>query len=50
MFKGFANIWTPAVELREVGREPLRLEIAGEAAAIATVGGTKDVDVDAVPA
>ncbi|MFT3724181.1 MAG: aromatic ring-hydroxylating dioxygenase subunit alpha [Hyphomonadaceae bacterium] len=30
MFEGFANNWTPVIELREIGSGPLRLEIAGE--------------------
>ena len=30
MFEGFANVWTPAIETRRIGRDPVRLEIAGE--------------------
>ncbi len=31
MFEGFANVWTPLVEVRRVGRAPLRVMLAGEA-------------------
>ncbi|HWA61990.1 MAG TPA: aromatic ring-hydroxylating dioxygenase subunit alpha [Caulobacteraceae bacterium] len=30
MFDGFADLWTPLVPAREVGRRPLRLVLAGE--------------------
>ena len=31
MFEGFANVWTPLVEVRRVARAPLRVMLAGEA-------------------
>lgn len=30
MFKGFANIWTPAIELQKLGSHPARLDVASE--------------------
>lgn len=30
MFHGFANIWTPVIETRQIGRDPVRVDLAGE--------------------
>ena len=30
MFKGFANVWTPTILTRHLGRKPLRIIVAGE--------------------
>ncbi|MCB1691805.1 MAG: aromatic ring-hydroxylating dioxygenase subunit alpha [Pseudomonadales bacterium] len=30
MFSNFANVWTPLIEAKRVGRTPLRVELAGE--------------------
>ena len=30
MFSNFANVWTPLIEAKRVGRTPLRVELAGK--------------------
>lgn len=50
MFQGFANVWTPVLPSRSLGKKPLRVELAGEKLALfRDQGGNVGALVDRCP-
>ncbi len=41
MFENFANVWTPVLETRRLGREPVQVELAGEGIVLFRGEGTR---------